>query len=125
MRRYRPALLHKIITRLMKLLTRRSVLIEEEEGSSYLADADADADANSDEARALRPLQAAACTYRIAFGPRGALLPWMSAHSGCLKSASLGIAPCKVNTFCPAAAEPNLWINVTAPLSASKALKPV
>ena len=61
------ALLHKIITRLMKLLTRRSVLVEEEEGgSSYLADADAD----SDEARALRPLQAAACTYRIAFGPR-------------------------------------------------------
>jgi len=64
------ALLHKIITRLMKLLTRRGVLVEEEEGggSSYLADADADAD--SDEACALRPLQAAACTYRIAFGPR-------------------------------------------------------
>ena len=51
----------------MKLLTRRGVFIEEEgEGSSYLANADAD----SDEARALRPLQAAACTYRIAFGPR-------------------------------------------------------
>jgi len=51
----------------MKLLTRRSVLIEEEEveGSSYLADADADAD--SDEARSLRPLQAAACTHRVAF----------------------------------------------------------
>ena len=60
-------LLHKIITRLMKLLTRRGVLVEEQEGgSSYLADAEAD----SDEARALRPLQAAACTYRIAFGPR-------------------------------------------------------
>ncbi len=27
-------------------------------------------DADSDDARALRPLQAAACTYRIAFGPR-------------------------------------------------------
>jgi len=64
------ALLQRIITRLMKLLTRRGVLVEEEEegGSSYLADAEADA--NSDEARALRPLQAAACTYRIAFGPR-------------------------------------------------------
>jgi len=37
------ALLHKIITRLMKLLTRRGVLVEEKEGSSYLADADADA----------------------------------------------------------------------------------
>jgi Putative transposase len=30
----------------------------------------ADNDADSDEARTLRPLQAAACTYRIAFGPR-------------------------------------------------------
>ena len=60
------ALLHRIITRLMKMLTRRGVLVEEDEGSSYLADAQAD----SDEARALRPLQAAACTYRIAFGPR-------------------------------------------------------
>ena len=63
------ALLHKIITRLMKLLTRRGVPIEEEEGSSYLADADADAD--SDEARALRSLQAAAwpCRPRRASGP--------------------------------------------------------
>ena len=34
--------------------------------SIYLADGDAD----SDDARTLRPLQAAACTYRIAFGPR-------------------------------------------------------
>ena len=51
----------------MKMLTRRGVLVEEEEeGSRYLADAQAD----SDEARALRPLQAAACTYRSAFGPR-------------------------------------------------------
>ena len=30
----------------------------------------ADNDSDSDETRALRPLQAAACTYRIAFGPR-------------------------------------------------------
>jgi hypothetical protein len=59
------ALLHKIIARLMKLRTRRGVLVEDE-GSTYLADADAD----SDDARTLRPLQAAACTYRIAFGPR-------------------------------------------------------
>ena len=57
--------LHKIISRLMKLLTRKGVVVEEE-GSTYMADADAD----SDEARTLRPLQAAACTYRIAFGPR-------------------------------------------------------
>ncbi|MDP3086426.1 MAG: transposase [Rubrivivax sp.] len=59
------SVLHKIITRLMKLLTRRGVLVEEE-GSTYMADNDGD----SDEARTLRPLQAAACTYRIAFGPR-------------------------------------------------------
>ena len=56
------ALLHKIIGRLMKLLTQRGVLVEEE-GSTYLADSDAE----SDDARALRPLQAAASTYRIAF----------------------------------------------------------
>ena len=81
------AVLHKIITRMMKLLTRRGVLIEEQ-GQTYLADNDAD----SDEARVLRPLQAAAwpcrprrgqwrtnspldclcpgSAYRIAFGPR-------------------------------------------------------
>lgn len=56
---------HKIITRAMKLLTRQGVLVEEE-GSTYMADGDSD----SDEARVLRPLQAAACTYGIAFGPR-------------------------------------------------------
>ena len=49
----------------MKMPTRWGVLVEEE-GSTYLADNDRD----SDEARTLRPLQAAACTYRIAFGPR-------------------------------------------------------
>ena len=59
------AVLQKIITRTMKLLTRRGVLVEEE-GSTYMADNDGD----SDEVRSLRPLQAAACTYRIAFGPR-------------------------------------------------------
>ena len=59
-------MLHKIITRTMKLLTRRGVLVEEE-GSTYVADNDAD----SDEARTLRPLQAAAwpCRPRRASGP--------------------------------------------------------
>jgi hypothetical protein len=59
------ALLQTVITRLMKLLTRRGVLIEEM-GQRYLAEPDA----ARDEARTLRPLQAAAITYRIAFGPR-------------------------------------------------------
>jgi hypothetical protein len=41
-------------------------VLVEDEGSTYVADSDGD----SDEARVLRSLQAAACTYRIAFGPR-------------------------------------------------------
>ena len=40
-------------------------MLVEEEGSTYIANNDSD----SDQARTLRPLQAAACTYRIAFGP--------------------------------------------------------
>ena len=49
----------------MKMLTRRGVLIEEM-GQTYLAEPEAD----GEEARTLRPLQAAAITYRVAFGPR-------------------------------------------------------
>ena len=59
------AVLEKIIRRILRLLTRRGCLVEEE-GTSYLADMDAD----SDSGGALMSLQAAACTYRIAFGPR-------------------------------------------------------
>ena len=59
------SLLHTFITRLMKLLTRRGALVEDM-GLTYLAEPDAD----GEEARTLRPLQAAAVTYRIAFGPR-------------------------------------------------------
>ena len=44
----------------MKLLARQGYLIEEE-GMSYLGDIDAHS--------ALTPLQAAACSYRIALGP--------------------------------------------------------
>ena len=55
------ALLGQIIKRIMKLLTCTGYLIEEQ-GMSYLAEAESD--------RALTPLQAAACTYRIALGPR-------------------------------------------------------
>jgi uncharacterized protein (DUF983 family) len=59
------ALLHAIIARLMKMLTRRGVLVEDM-GQAYLAEPDAD----REEARTLRSLRAAAITYRIAFGPR-------------------------------------------------------
>jgi hypothetical protein len=58
-------LLQTVITRLMKMLTRGGVLVEDM-GQTYLAEPDAD----GEEARTLRPLQAAAVTYRIAFGPR-------------------------------------------------------
>ena len=59
------ALLQTIIARLMKMLTRRGVLVEDM-GQTYLAEPDAD----GEDARTLRPLQAAAITYRIALGPR-------------------------------------------------------
>jgi hypothetical protein len=58
-------LLHTVITRLMKLLTRRGVLLEDM-GQTYLDEPDAD----GEEARTLRPLQAAAvpCRPRLASG---------------------------------------------------------
>ncbi len=55
-------LLNQIIKRIMKLLTRTGYLIEEE-GLTYMAETD-----ESDNA--MSPLQSAACTYRIALGPR-------------------------------------------------------
>jgi len=54
-------LLSQIIQRIMKALTRHGALIEEE-GMTFLAEMETDA--------ALAPLQSAACTYRIALGPR-------------------------------------------------------
>jgi len=54
------AVLCKIITRTMRILTRLGALVEEPE-RIYLAEADSDG--------ALRSLQAASCTYRIALGP--------------------------------------------------------
>jgi len=70
------ALLQAVITRFMKMLTRLGVL-DEELGQTSLVELDAD----GDEARTLRPLQAVAVTYRIAFGPRAGrkLLTLMSA----------------------------------------------
>ena len=55
------ALLAKIITRILKCLTRQGALVEAE-GMTYLGEIEAD--------HALTPLQAASCTYRIALGPR-------------------------------------------------------
>ena len=55
------ALLGRIIKRIMKLLTRQDYLIEEQD-MIYMAETDTDT--------ALAPLQSAACTYRIALGPR-------------------------------------------------------
>jgi Putative transposase len=55
------AVLLKIITRTMRILTRLGALIEEPE-RTYLAETDTDG--------ALRSLQAASCTYRVALGPR-------------------------------------------------------
>ena len=54
-------LLHQIIKRIMKCLTREGYLVEDQ-GMTYLADTETDT--------AMAPLQSAACTYRIALGPR-------------------------------------------------------
>lgn len=58
------ALLQPVVGRLIKMLTRRGVLVEDM-GQTYLAEPKAD----GNETRTLRPLQAAAITYRIVFGP--------------------------------------------------------
>ena len=60
-------MLQAVITRLMKRLTRQGVLVQDL-GETWLAGIDADGE--GEQARTLRPLQAAALTYRIAFGPR-------------------------------------------------------
>ena len=61
--------LTRIITRILKILTRNGALIEEH-GLPYLVDPDADP--------SLAPLHVAACTYRIALGPRAGqkVLTW-------------------------------------------------
>ncbi|MGH7184902.1 MAG: hypothetical protein ACREVR_12665 [Burkholderiales bacterium] len=55
-------LLAKLITRIMKCLTRRGYLVAEE-AMTYLADTDPD--------NVLAPLQAASCTFRSWAGPSG------------------------------------------------------
>jgi len=56
------ALLTRIITRILKMLTRNGALTEEDTEIPDLTNPNADP--------ALAPLHAAACTYRIALGPR-------------------------------------------------------
>ncbi len=58
------AVLDRIVRRVLKMLTRRGVLVQEQD-SIYVADADGE----SHDARTLRPLQAASCVYRIALQP--------------------------------------------------------
>lgn len=64
------ALLTRIITRLLKALTRKGAFTQEATEIPYLINPDADP--------ALAPLHAAACTYRIALGPRAGqkVLTW-------------------------------------------------
>ena len=60
-------LLTRIIKRILKVLTRKGALIEEAPETPYLADTDGDP--------ALAPLQAAACTYRIATASASVSVP--------------------------------------------------
>ncbi len=64
------AVLTRIITRLLKVLIRHGALMEEDTEIPYLTNPDADP--------ALAPLHAAACTSRIALGPRAGqkVLTW-------------------------------------------------
>ena len=61
------AVLLKIITRTMRILTRLGAVIEEPD-RTYLAETDTDG--------ALRALQAASCTYRICIGNLNHLFFW-------------------------------------------------
>jgi len=94
--------LTRIITRLLKALTRHCALIEEDTEIPYLNNPDADP--------ALAPLQAAACTYRIALGPRAGqkVLTWqdpavrLASHEtpqpqGCVNAQGFSL---HANTFC-------------------------
>ena len=98
-------LLAQIITRIMKLLTRQGYLIEEE-GMSYLGEIAAD--------RALTPLQAASCTYRIALGPR-------AGHKVLSLQTVTGQAAQPAQALCANAHgfEPRMRQSVVAPTSAS------
>ena len=142
------ALLHKIIGRLMKLLTRRGVLIEEE-GATYLADSDAD----SENARAQAAagdrvaLQAApgqwpdplpgthspldcvcpGSAYRIAFGPRAGLQGLHGAgHGAARRRVLVPAGPAEeAGVSEPAATEPGCAHRRPARMSWARLLKRV
>jgi len=78
-------LLQAVIARLMKLLTRRGVLVEDM-GQTCLAEPDTD----GERARTLQPLQAAV-TYRISFGPRAGqkVLTWTLPPGRCCERSKL------------------------------------
>ena len=64
-------MLHKISTRVMKLLTRRGTLVEEQVATTM-----AENEASSDDARAPRPLQAAAWADAAARRARTQTVQW-------------------------------------------------
>jgi len=82
-------LLSRIVKRILQFLTRKGYLIEEE-GMTYMAEIEPNT--------ALAPLQSAACTYRIALGPRaGQKVLTMSTVPTAKMQASLQSSKCCVN----------------------------
>ena len=94
-------LLHQLIQRIMKCLTAEGFLTEDE-GVFYMSETEA-ADPS------LAPLQAAACTYRIALGPRAGQKiltlqtappqEWTSVSDRCVSQSGFGL---HANTYCAA-----------------------
>jgi len=80
------ALLQTIVTRLMKMLAGRGVLVGEM-GQTYLSESEG----GSEAARTLRPLPAAAVTYRIASGPRAGQ-KMLTSHCSLLQAASMTVS---------------------------------
>jgi len=82
-------LLSRIVKRILHFLTRKGYLLKEE-GMTYMAEIEPNT--------ALAPLQSAACTYRIALGPRaGQKVLTMSTVPTAKMQASLQSSKCCVN----------------------------
>ena len=104
------AVLHKIITRMMKLLTRRGALVEEQ-GATYMADGDSD----SDDARTLRRPRLHLIRFHGVLGPNADLRA-MVVPSGPAERAEAAH---------PAACEPNCAHHGPVRLSWARLLKRV